>query len=286
MPAFPQPSEPAALLPPAAATRDPAPLDCASIVVALADRARWRVDVVAATGSTNADLVAVIRRDGALPSARILAAERQDAGRGRLGRPWDATPGRSLTVSFAVPVPRAMNALAGVTLVCGLAVRDALATVGVDAGLKWPNDVVVAGCKLAGILVEAQPLATGTALVVGVGVNVLPVAPGTDPQGLGRVSLSGAGATRLDRDALVAAIADALAGRLDRFAVAGFAPFVADWNAADAFADRPVTIAAGAAAPLHGVARGVDDDGALRLDVDGVVTRIVGGDVSLRPDPR
>jgi BirA family transcriptional regulator, biotin operon repressor / biotin---[acetyl-CoA-carboxylase] ligase len=136
------------------------------------------VEVVASTGSTNADLLA---RGG--PEGQVLVAEEQTAGRGRMGRSWVSVPGASLTFSVLLRPSSVPPARRGwLPLLTGVAVASALrSAAGVHAELKWPNDVLVGGRKLAGILAEQSP--DGTAVVVGVGLNVatpedvLPVSP-------------------------------------------------------------------------------------------------------------
>jgi BirA family biotin operon repressor/biotin-[acetyl-CoA-carboxylase] ligase len=127
------------------------------------------VEVVARTGSTNADLLARAR-DGA-PEGLILAAREQTAGRGRQGRTWRGRPGAALTFSVLlrphlVPQP----ARGWLPLLAGVATATAVRTVtAVEASLKWPNDVLVGEGKLAGILAEQS----GDAIVIGIGLNVL-----------------------------------------------------------------------------------------------------------------
>jgi BirA family biotin operon repressor/biotin-[acetyl-CoA-carboxylase] ligase len=141
------------------------------------------IDVVASTGSTNADLLA--RAVGGLEplDGEVLVAEEQTAGRGRLGRTWTSVPGASLTFSVLlrpVTVPPARRGW--LPLMAGVAVASAVRSVaGVGAVLKWPNDVLVGERKLAGILAEQSP--DGSAVVIGMGLNVatpaeaLPVSP-------------------------------------------------------------------------------------------------------------
>ncbi len=142
----------------------------------------WRdIRVVAETGSTNSDLLAEAR--AGLAEGAVLVAESQVAGRGRMGRQWVSPPGTALTFSVLLrpaAVPQAGRAW--VPLLAGVAVALAVrAETGVDASLKWPNDVQVNGAKLAGILAEQA----GDAIVVGIGMNVssgpgdLPVASAT-----------------------------------------------------------------------------------------------------------
>ena len=255
----------------------------------MADRlgGRWRVAVISETTSTNTDLLAEVRARPDLPLPTLLAAEIQRSGRGRLGRRWQSSPGASLTVSFAVRVARRVAQLDGVTLVCGLAVRHALASLGIDAGLKWPNDVLVAGRKVAGILVEAHARPAGTVLVIGVGINVrVPVAgrAAIDASSLPWGGLAETGASPIDRNGLIAALALALEEHVARFDRDGFDAFVSAWNDADAYRDHAVALQGATATTARGVERGVDASGALWLERGGLRERFVAGEVSLRAD--
>jgi len=169
--------------------------------------------VVAETGSTNEDLAAAARAGA--PEGRVLVAERQTNGRGRLGRSWVSEPGAALTFSVllrpaAVPPARRswLPLLAGVAVAAGVRAQT-----GVEVALKWPNDVLArasAGStgKLAGILAEQ----VADAIVVGIGLNVTavpssaPGSPALSASGLPPVSLAGAGAGPTDRGALLVAI--------------------------------------------------------------------------------
>lgn len=214
----------------------------------------------------------------------VLAAEEQTAGRGRLGRPWHSAPGASATVSFARPSPRPLSGLEGASLACGLAVRDAIAELGVDASLKWPNDVLVDGRKLAGILVEVHATAAQTWLVVGIGVNVRALPDGgAAPGGLPPVDLDGLRAAPTDRNALVAALARHLDHRLATFDRDGFAPMADEWTAADAFRGCDVLIGPAGTTPRRVRSCGVDGTGALIVESPTGRERHVSGDLSLRP---
>ncbi len=202
-----------------------APLDAAALRAAVVrPGGLWRaVDVTAVTGSTNADLLA--RAAAGEAEGAVLAAEQQDAGRGRMGRAWVAPPRAALAFSVLLrpqDVPPARRSW--LPLLAGVAAATSVRTAaGVDAQLKWPNDLLVGGAKLGGILAEAA----GDAVVVGIGLNVStgpdelpPPGPGAlaatslrlSGAALSGAALSGAalsGAARLDREAL---LADLLAG--------------------------------------------------------------------------
>lgn len=145
-----------------------------------------RVVRVATTGSTNADLVAALRRgeEDAWPHLAVLVADHQAAGRGRSGREWSTPPGAALTASVVLRPPVPLERWSWLGLVAGLAVARAIrARTGLPAALKWPNDVVLVGAatrvepgwgtdrKVAGVLAQVVPLARPVA-VVGFGVNV------------------------------------------------------------------------------------------------------------------
>jgi BirA family biotin operon repressor/biotin-[acetyl-CoA-carboxylase] ligase len=129
----------------------------------------WReIRVVAETGSTNADLVAAARAGE--PEGLVLVAEAQRAARGRLGRRWESPPGAGLTFSVLLrPAGVPPSSLGWLPLLAGVAVAVGVAAAsGVQARLKWPNDVLVGERKLAGILAEGW----GGAIVIGAGINV------------------------------------------------------------------------------------------------------------------
>jgi BirA family biotin operon repressor/biotin-[acetyl-CoA-carboxylase] ligase len=130
------------------------------------------LDVVESTGSTNADLLDRARAEPASPEGQVLIAEAQTAGRGRLGRSWQSVPEDSLTFSVLLrPASVPAERRGWLTLLAGLAVASAVRDVSkFEAGLKWPNDVLIGDRKLAGILAEQTPDAA--VVVIGIGVNV------------------------------------------------------------------------------------------------------------------
>lgn len=260
-------------------------LDPSSIQSLLGDHAsRFAVAVVRECESTNTTL-----RDAPPPDdgrIHVLACERQTAGRGRRGRTWVAPPGCSLTFSMlwrfdaGAPVP------AGLSLVAGLALARCLEAFGVDGvQLKWPNDVLVMGRKIAGILVELGPGRGRTpAAVIGVGVNVLPFSPGELPPGVEACALGELLEHPPTRNTLLAALLRQFHGLFETYAVAGFPALRGAWEQRNAHAGLPVRIS-GEGSELLGTCLGVDDDGALRLATDDGPRRVLVGEVSLRPLP-
>jgi BirA family transcriptional regulator, biotin operon repressor / biotin---[acetyl-CoA-carboxylase] ligase len=227
----------------------------------------WRtIELVARTGSTNADLLARARAGEA--EGLVLVAEKQTSGRGRQGRTWVSPPGTALTFSllirpFQVPAAR----LGWVPLLTGTAVVAAVRGVtGVNATLKWPNDVLVGGRKLAGILAET----TGDAVVVGIGINVSTEPdelPPPGPGGLKATSLRAEGSPALDREQLLTGILLAferryLAWRQGR---GNPASVRAEYRQLSATVGRDVRVEQPGGLILAGRAVDVDSDGRLVL---------------------
>jgi len=244
------------------------------------------VEVVAETGSTNADLLArVIAADGGrLVAPVLLVAESQTAGRGRAGRPWQTTKTSALTFSLAWKFKRPLHALIGLPLAVGVALAEALGIFGVDVELKWPNDVLRDGAKLAGILIEtAQDKgvgATGTWTVIGIGVNL--TMPPDLQQRIGRAVADVSELLTHDRERLLAILLSALSDALADFDARGFAHFVASWNRLHAYAGRTVRILDDGRVLHEGVAVGVDEQGCFLMDTANGRVAVTAGDVSLR----
>lgn len=252
-------------------------LNLAALVRALgAPARRFDADLLAECDSTNAVLLA--RAEAGAPGGSVVIAERQTAGRGRRGRAWISAPGDSLTFSLLWRFAPG-TAPAGLSLAAGLAVARGIEKLGAGGTvprLKWPNDLLVDGRKLGGILVELVPGAPHAA-VIGVGLNLrLPTAL---PAEL-RESCAALGPG--DPHVLLAAILIELLAVLEIFGQAGFAPLRADWRARHAHEDAPVRLLSDFAPPRDGICRGVDADGALLLEADGRVERVLSGEVSLR----
>jgi BirA family biotin operon repressor/biotin-[acetyl-CoA-carboxylase] ligase len=236
------------------------------------------VEVVAETGSTNADLLA---RASSLPGNLLLIAGRQTAGRGRAGRSWLSAEGGSLTFSLAWKFTLPLHALAGLPLAVGVALADTLAALGVAVQLKWPNDVLKDGAKLAGVLIETQSAPDGGLwTVIGVGMNL--ALPDELERAIGRPAASAPWLASMERAALMAALLERLAASLAQFEQQGFAAFSARWNRLHAWQGRPVAIVDHGATLHEGIAAGVDDSGALLLATASGRIAIVAGDVSLR----
>jgi BirA family transcriptional regulator, biotin operon repressor / biotin---[acetyl-CoA-carboxylase] ligase len=243
----------------------------------------WRqLDVVAETGSTNADLLARAQ-GGADIDGSVLLAEYQNAGRGRHGRQWSAPPRTQVALSVGVAgasVPR--PAWGWLTLAAGVAVADALAAFDVEAGLKWPNDVLVNDCKLAGILAEVA--APTPAIVVGLGLNVtLTADEAPDPVATSLLMLE---SPATDRNALARRILRELALRIDAWRTAGGADsaLIADYQRYSLTLNTRVRASLPGDREVIGLARSVDETGRLCVDTGAEMVAISAGDIThLRP---
>jgi BirA family biotin operon repressor/biotin-[acetyl-CoA-carboxylase] ligase len=198
--------------------------------------------------------------------AVLLAAEEQSAGRGRHGRRWHSPAGAGVLFSLALPLDRPVRELAGLSIVAGLAAVRALRGLGAsEVGLRWPNDLLVRGAKLGGILVETRTQGKGCLAVIGVGVNHRTV-PGLAGRLRRRVAALEALLRPLpDRNAVIGAIGRELLAALRAFDAAGFDAFRADWSSLDAYAGRRLRVRLGDGRTVAGTAAGVAPDGALQL---------------------
>ncbi|MET8851409.1 biotin--[acetyl-CoA-carboxylase] ligase [Amycolatopsis sp. NPDC004625] len=255
-------------------------IDAGRLTAALQDRYA-RVDVVERTGSTNADLRKAVD-EGAADRTVLLAGE-QTAGVGRRARSWSSPKGGLyLSVALRPGVPFA--ALGSLSVVAGLAVRAAAASVGVDAVLKWPNDVLAGGAKCAGILAEAVA-GDAPSVVLGIGLNVQPlgdVQPG--PGGLPATSLAERGATNTDRTGVAIALLTGLDDLERRWRLAGGdlteAGLLGDYRAHCATLGQDVEVQLPDGSSLTGRAADIDAAGQLQVDVaDGRRHTVFAGDV-------
>jgi BirA family transcriptional regulator, biotin operon repressor / biotin---[acetyl-CoA-carboxylase] ligase len=260
------------------------PLDVAALRAALVrPGGLWRdFSVVAETGSTNEDLLAAARRGA--PEGVVLAAEVQTAGRGRMGRSWVSLPGTALTFSVLLrPLATPPAGRGWVPLLTGVAVASALrAEAGVDARLKWPNDVLVSGAKLAGILAEQA----GDAIVVGAGVNIsagqgdLPLPSATS------LALQGAACT--DRQVLLVGLLGQLERRYRRWMLAQRDGTVScglrqEYLGLSATVGQDVRVTLPGGRTLAGTACDVDNAGRLVVrSADGLVSVSAGDVVHVR----
>jgi len=233
----------------------------------------FTVEILPEIDSSNSELMRRARAGRAEPV--LLVAERQTAGRGRLGRSWQSAPGDSLTFSLGLPLAPAE--WSGLSLAVGVSVAESLHPA---LRLKWPNDLWLADRKLGGILIETASFGEGGGgaryAVIGIGLNIaLPPAEGlsTPPAAL-RECLPDA-----DAPGVLLRIAAPLVRDVQAFAQAGFGAFHARFDARDSLRDRTVVLGDG----TSGTAHGVSEDGSLLVHTAAGLQRVASSEVSARP---
>jgi len=264
---------------------DRPPLDAAALRAALtAPGGEWAaLDVVASTGSTNVDLLAAARAGAA--DRTVLIAEHQDAARGRHARAWSSPPRAGLSLSVLLRGTGVPLACIGwLPLLTGVAVADAVQRVAqVKVTLKWPNDVLIDGRKLGGILAEVASTGPEPTVVVGLGLNVslradeLPVPTAT--------SLVLVSAACTDRDPILRAVLRELAARERAWRAVGGDParsgLAAAYRARCSTLGQDVIVTLPQDHALHGRAVDIDDTGRLVVrDKDGTQHVVAAGDVT------
>lgn len=239
------------------------------------------VKVIQETGSTNADLLAGLET---LTAPTLLIAKSQTAGRGRAGRNWLSEPGKSLTFSLAWKFNAPVQALVGLPLATGVAIAEALAMFNVTVRLKWPNDMLHEGRKLAGILIESASAGhaprEASWAVIGIGINM--ALDGKAVAAVGRPVANIPWLAELDQDMLLATLLSGLAEALVQFEHEGLTPFTQRWNALHAYSGKPVAILDNETVLHRGIAVGVDGIGRFLLDTAAGRIAVMAGDVSLR----
>jgi BirA family biotin operon repressor/biotin-[acetyl-CoA-carboxylase] ligase len=248
---------------------------------------RLSIEVVDVIGSTNSELMK--RASGGIASAgHVIAAEWQHSGRGRMGRHWHAGVGRALAFSLLWRYPQGAGALAGLSLAVGVAITRALRELGArEAQLKWPNDVLWRGCKLAGILVELQGDALGpSTLVIGIGLNVRLTEAMRSRIDQPAADLESACGNALDRNAVLGAMLRHLVQVLDAFGDSGFAPLREEWERYHAHQGSRITVSLPGGQTDNGIAQGIADDGALLLRSGSALRRLHSAEISVRTTAR
>ena len=237
------------------------------------------VAVLPVIDSTNQYLLDRIHE---LHSGDACVAEYQTAGRGRRGRKWFSPFGANLYLSMYWRREQGPAAAIGLSLVIGIVMGEVLQSLGADqVRVKWPNDLYLNDRKLAGILVELTGK-TGDAaqIVIGAGINLVMRHVENDVINQGWINLQEAGIS-IDRNTLAVRLIKELRESLRLFEQEGLTPYLARWKRLDNFIDRPVKLIIGDK-EIFGVSRGIDSQGALLLEQDGVIKPWVGGEISLR----
>ena len=251
----------------------------------MAGKQGFRAQLKHECSSSNDEIMALARQSADLAHKTLCVAHFQTKGRGRQGRNWVNRQGECLMFSLGWTFDRPQYELGSLALVVALACRRALADIGLDVNIKWPNDLVVANDKLAGILIETARVENKTVAIIGIGINfVLPkeVENATSVQALFQT----ASKQGVSVKTLLNAVLTQLDALLNEYAQNGFASCVGEYNAANRDTDRPVLLLQEGRVVHEGVVKGVDAQGALRLQTDKGEKTIVSGEISLRPDNR
>ena len=251
----------------------------------MAGKQGFRAQLKHECSSSNDEIMALARQSADLAHKALCVAHFQTKGRGRQGRSWVNRQGECLMFSLGWTFDKPQYELGSLALVVALACRRALADIGLDVNIKWPNDLVVANDKLAGVLIETTRVENKTVAVIGIGINfVLPkeVENATSVQALFQTASKQGVSVKTLLNAVLAQL-DAL---LNEYAQNGFASCVGEYNAANRDTDRPVLLLQEGRVVHEGVVKGVDAQGALRLLTDKGEKTIVSGEISLRPDNR
>ncbi|SMG61918.1 bifunctional biotin--[acetyl-CoA-carboxylase] ligase/biotin operon repressor BirA [Cedecea neteri] len=237
------------------------------------------VAVLPVIDSTNQYL---LDRLNTLQSGDACIAEYQQAGRGRRGRQWFSPFGANLYLSMYWRLEQGPAAAIGLSLVIGIVMAEVLQRLGAeDVRVKWPNDLYLNDRKLAGILVELTGK-TGDAaqIVIGAGINLAMRNVATDVINQGWINLQEAG-IRIDRNTLAVTLIQELRTALQLFEQESLLPFLPRWEKLDNFINRPVKLIIGER-EVHGISRGINEQGGLLLEQNGVIKAWVGGEISLR----
>ncbi|MCS2159638.1 bifunctional biotin--[acetyl-CoA-carboxylase] ligase/biotin operon repressor BirA [Scandinavium sp. H11S7] len=237
------------------------------------------VTVLPVIDSTNQYL---LDRLASLQSGDVCVAEYQQAGRGRRGRKWFSPFGANLYLSMYWRLEQGPAAAIGLSLVIGIVMAEVLQSLGADkVRVKWPNDLYLLDRKLAGILVELTGK-TGDAaqIVIGAGINLAMRRVEADVINQGWINLQEAG-IKIDRNTLAVRLIKELRAALVLFEQEGLAPYLSRWEKLDNFIHRPVKLIIGEK-EIFGTSRGIDTQGALLLEQDGVIKPWMGGEISLR----
>ncbi len=257
----------------------------ASILASVDSEAGRQIDSLSIEFSVDSSNSALKRLPLNLQHGAVILAEHQSGGRGRRGRNWYSPLGRNLYLSLGWVFEKSFADLACLSLVVALATAKALSRSGLQGHcVKWPNDVMLHGRKLCGCLVEVQGDTHGPCnVVVGVGINVHMPAVGVDARIDQPWTDMVSQLPECSRNELASLLLEELLIQLGLFSRQGFDPFRDRWRQLDGLRGETVDVWLGDRS-VHGIALGIDADGALRLDTGKQVLSLHSGEASLR-DP-
>lgn len=240
-----------------------------------------KVEVHSLIDSTNSYLMRRLPNQNV--AGQVCIAEYQSAGRGRRGRQWISPFGSHIYLSMYWYLEQGMSAAMGLSVVAALAVSDAIKNLyQVEVELKWPNDIYYKGVKLAGILIDLEGQAMEPChCVIGIGLNINMPIKSAELVDQPWIDLSTAVGKDIDRNILAAHIISALQKRLSVHRETGINTMLTQWHAQDFYIDKAVALITGDKV-TRGICRGINAQGALMLEVNGNVSPVYGGEVSLR----
>lgn len=239
-------------------------------------------NVIPVIDSTNQYLM---QRISELTSGDVCIAEYQSAGRGRRGRKWISPFGRNLYLSMYWKLEQGPAAAIGLSLVVGVIMAEVLQKLGAEGvKVKWPNDLYLNDKKLSGILVELTGKTGDVAhIITGIGINIAMSKNQNEAINQQWINLEQVG-IKIDRNELACEITNALRDAFVQFEKQGLSVFIERWKSLDNFMDRRVKLIIGEK-EIFGVAKGINDQGALLLEQNGSITPYIGGEISLRSAP-
>lgn len=247
----------------------------------LVDSIAIQIEVHSVIDSTNSYLLRRIPHQ--VKQGQVCVAEFQNSGRGRRGRQWISPFGSHIYMSMYWCLEQGISAAMGLSVVAALAVSDSIYKLyNVDVELKWPNDIYANGKKLAGILIELEGQALESShCVIGIGLNINMPAKAAEDIDQPWTDLQTVTSGEIDRNHLVSTLIQCLIVRLNQHKVNGISTMLDDWFKQDLYLNKPVRLITGEKETL-GICRGINNQGALLLEVDRQVKPIYGGEVSLR----
>lgn len=234
------------------------------------------------TNSTNQYLLDEMKT---LESGQSCFAEYQTSGRGRRGRSWVSPFGSNIYFSLYWKLESGLAGAMGLSLAVGIAVIDALESLGCKGlKLKWPNDVYWNEKKLAGILIELSAQSGGAAhVVIGVGINVDLDDRFNSEIGQPWTDLKEVLSKEQQRNKLANALLKSMYQVMNEFQMSGLRPFIDKWKRLDNFIDKTITLQVGSTG-VTGVCKGIDEQGAILLEINREIKSFIGGEISIRKE--
>ena len=238
-----------------------------------------RLDIVPAIDSTNTALITRAQHESI--DGHVLMAELQTQGRGRRGRKWISPFGRNVMLSIGFQLSAQSSNIGSISLAIGVAVAKAIEEVAdVSIQLKWPNDIYLNDQKLGGILIDLLQAGPPVKLLLGIGLNIHAAPDRLESPNAPAIALADVvpGPSRHD---VVSTLLNGLVSAIRQYSEEGFESFVAAWSERDVFAGQFLHVD-GLNEEVEGWNRGIDGSGALQLETNRGLRKIIGGDVTIR----